>query len=102
MMGATAVKKVPVLPIFGVLCLAGCGDSSISYQDATDSGRGLAELQMDGAACDQEADYAYQNQIAAGPNSNANLAIANVGTAMIVRSNAFEECMNMRGWQRNQ
>jgi hypothetical protein len=104
-MSTTAAGRAMALSfvaIFAALVLTGCGDSAVGYRNYTGNGRGMTELQMDGAACDQGADYAYRSQLAAGPNSNASLATANVGTAFIAKGNSFEQCMNAHGWQKAQ
>ncbi len=91
-----------IVAIFAVFLLAGCGNREVTYQDYTGSGRSAAELRMNGAACQQEADYAYRSQIAAGPSSNTSLAVANIGTAIVVKQNVFELCMNAQGWEQTQ
>jgi hypothetical protein len=94
-------KSQPVLAIFAALILAGCSDG-LAYRDFTGNGRGVSELRMDTAACQQEADIGYQSQIATGPRSNAKLAMGTLGTAMIVQQNAFNNCMTARGWDQTQ
>lgn len=95
-------KVAPRIATLLALALAGCSNGAVAYRDFTGNGRGMPGLRMDAAACQQAADSDYRSQIAAGPNSNVGLAVANVGTALIVQQNTFEQCMTARGWEKTQ
>jgi hypothetical protein len=89
------------LGAIALLTLAGCGGSE-TFTDATGNGRGALELQRDGAGCDQEAEAAYQNQLASVQYASTSLTLSNVGTALVVKQNAFDQCMRGLGWERTQ
>jgi hypothetical protein len=91
-----------ILASFAALTLPGCSNNAVAYRDFTGNERGVPELRMDAATCQQSADSDYRTQIVTGPNSNAGLALATLGTALIVQQNTFEQCMTARGWEESQ
>gem|GEM_PF-4598339 len=76
--------------------LLGCASQNMTWHDLTGNGRGTARLNMDYASC-QQIRESVPATITKGYCPAC--ALINAGTTITNRDNAFNNCMEARGWE---
>jgi TPR repeat protein len=84
-----------------MFAMTACTSQELVWRDFTNSGRGIAELRMDAALCQQVSQNVPQLQSPSCVGSTS-CALTGIGTGLQNSQNAqnaFNNCMTSRGWE---
>ena len=85
-----------------IVVLAACTPQNTTWQDFTKNGRGIAELRMDAANCQQVSQSVPQEQPSGVCNDKLTCSLSGIGAGLQTtrnRQDAFDTCMESRGWE---